>query len=173
MGTVANQQRIASAFHVFCGRYGDVTAHAQERGVCRQWLYREAGHVAETLASQPWREENHRLRQRVRELEEQVQALQQRLAQAVVLDTDKQAEVVCVAQAVGISLPNCRTVLEVLIPHPLGVATLGRRSQEAGKKAGALLPVLDEWTQQQVRQAAADELYVRDPVLMVVEPESL
>jgi hypothetical protein len=173
MGMVANRQRIASAFKIFFGRYGDVTEHARERGVCRQWLYREASQVLGTLDSQPWREEKKRLRQRVGELEEQLKALEQRLAQAVVLDAEKQAEVASVAQAVGISLPNCRTILEVLIPEPLSVATLGRRSQEAGKKAGELLAVLDEWTQQQVRQAAADEIYVKDPVLMVVEPESL
>jgi hypothetical protein len=173
MGMVANPQRIASAFQVFFGPYGAVTAHAQERGVCRQWLYREAADVLATLDCQPWRQANDQLRQQVHELQEQVKTLQRRLAQAVVLDGDKQAEVATVAQAVGVSLPNCRTLLEVLIPEPLSVATLGRRSQEAAKKAGALLSVLDAWTQPHVQQAAADEIYVRDPVLMVVEPESL
>jgi hypothetical protein len=173
MGMVANQQRIASAFKVHFGRYGEVSHYAQERGVCRQWVYREAGQVLETLDSQPWREENSRLRQRVLELEERLTALEQHLAQAVILDPEKQAEVASVAQAVGISLPNCRTLLEVLIPKPLSVATLGRRSQQAGKQATELLAVLDAWTQQHVRQAAADEIYVSAPVLMVVEPESL
>ncbi len=172
MGMVAYQQRIASAFKVQFGGYGDVSQYAEERGVCRQWVYREAGQVLETLDSQPWREDNKRLRQRVSELEEQLQDSHQRLSQSVVLDTDKQAEVASVAQAVGISLPNCRTLLEVLIPEPLSVASLGRRSEEAGKKAGELLSVLDEWTQPQVRQAAADEIYVKAPVLMVVEPQS-
>ena len=36
-----------------------------------------------------------------------------------------------------------------------------------------MLAVVDEFTRDQVRQAAADEIYVREPVLMVVEPESL
>jgi len=53
------------------------------------------------------------------------------------------------------------------------VAELGRRTQAAGKKAGELLAVLDEAARQKVREAAADEIYVKDPVLMVVEPESL
>jgi hypothetical protein len=50
---------------------------------------------------------------------------------------------------------------------------MGRRTQAAGKRAGALLAVLDEAAQQKAREVAADEIYVRDPVLMVVEPESL
>ena len=36
------RQRIASAFVVLCGRYGDVTRTAQEREQSRQSLYREA-----------------------------------------------------------------------------------------------------------------------------------
>ncbi len=52
------------------------------------------------------------------------------------------------------------------------VATLGRWTWEARAKA-ALLPVLDALAQTRVRQAAADEIYFKAPVLMVVEPESL
>ena len=33
--------------------------------------------------------------------------------------------------------------------------------------------MLDELARKKVREAAADEIYVKDPVLMVVEPESL
>jgi hypothetical protein len=36
-----------------------------------------------------------------------------------------------------------------------------------------VLAVFDEHTRPRVRQAAADEVYVRDPVLMMVEPDSL
>ena len=35
-------QRIASAFVVLCGRYGDVTKMAHDREQSRQSLYREA-----------------------------------------------------------------------------------------------------------------------------------
>src|SRR6266849_2325601 len=134
MGMVAPQQRIASAFAVVFGHYGDVSRCAQQRGVCRQWLYRESAWVLATLEGTAWRKQIADLRQQVRDLEEQVAGLEQRLTQAVVLDREKQAEVACVAQAMG---------------------------------------VLDEDSRGQVRQAAADEIYVTDPVLMVVEPESL
>jgi len=47
MSTIA--QRIASAFVVLCGRYGDVTKMAHDRNQSRQALYREASQVAEAL----------------------------------------------------------------------------------------------------------------------------
>ena len=59
MGMVAPQQRIASAFFVFCGQYGDVSRYAQERGVCRQWVYREAAWLKDFLTQQ---QESERLR---------------------------------------------------------------------------------------------------------------
>ena len=42
-------QRIASAFAVFCGRYGDVTKVAEDRERSRQSLYREAEQVANAV----------------------------------------------------------------------------------------------------------------------------
>jgi hypothetical protein len=42
-------QRIASAFAVFCGRYGDVTKMAEDRERSRQALYREAEQVANAV----------------------------------------------------------------------------------------------------------------------------
>jgi hypothetical protein len=174
MSIVGSPQRLASAFTVQFGTYGDVTRYARQRGVCRQWIYREAAQVRATLDDPPGRQENARLRQRVRHLEDQVAALERRLAQAVVLDADKQAEFASVGQALGVSLPECRELLEVLRPgQSLSVATLGRRAQAAAAHAGQLLPVFDAWAQERVRQAAADEIYVAAPVLMVVEPESL
>ena len=42
-------QRIASAFVVLCGRYGDVTQMAHDREQSRQSLYREASQVANAV----------------------------------------------------------------------------------------------------------------------------
>jgi hypothetical protein len=173
MGMVALQQRIASAFFVTHGDYGDVSRYAHERDVCRQWVYREAAWIQQVLSE--GQQERECLRARVRELEEQQKELEERLATAVVIDEDKQAELASVGQACGVTLRDCRTLLKVLVPEDkiVSVATLGRRTQEAGEKAGRLLEVLDEFSRAQVREAAADEIYVKDPVLMAVEPESL
>jgi hypothetical protein len=172
MGMVAPQQRIASAYFVLHGRYGDVSHYAEQRGVCRQWVYREAAWVQQVLTET--QAECTRLRVQVRQLEQQQAAMERRLATAVVIDGDKQAELASVGQARGVTLRDCWALLDVLIPgQVLSVATLGRRTQAAGARAGQLLAVFDEVTQARVREAAADEIYVKDPVLMVVEPESL
>lgn len=172
MGMVAPEQRIASAFFVLFGQYGDVSRYAQERGVCRQWIYREAASLRKALASA--QQEIDSLRQQLRQALEQRTELEARLANAVVIDAQKQEELACVGQARGVTLRDGHKLLEVLLPgQALSVAELGRHTQAAGKKAGALLAVLDEFARQKVREAAADEIYVKDPVLMVVEPESL
>jgi hypothetical protein len=172
MGMVAPEQRIASAFFVVFGKYGDVSRYARERGVCRQWIYREAAALRRALASA--RHDREELSEQLRQAHEQIAELQARLAEAVVINTQKQEELACVAQARGVTLRDCHALVEVLIPgHALSVAELGRRTQAAGRKAGALLAVLDEVARQKVHEVAADEIYVKAPVLMVVEPESL
>ena len=172
MGMVVPQQRIASAYFVVFGKYGDVRRYAEDRGVCRQWVYREADWLQNSLATS--REKIDALHQRVRELEQQKAALEQRLTLSVELDEEKQAQLAAVAQANGVSLPIVWFFLDVLISgKQLSVASLGRRTQALGKKSGELLAVVDEYARAQARQAAADELYVNDPVRMVVEQESL
>src|SRR5262249_47719789 len=50
-------------------------------------------------------------------------------------------------------LPTCRTLLEVLLgKRAPKVSTLGRWTKAAGKKAGELLAVLDEFTYDRVKQ---------------------
>jgi hypothetical protein len=172
MGMVAPQQRIASAYFVIFGNYGDVTRYADGRGVSRQWVYREATALQQTLTEQQKTIESQRAR--VQQLEQQHADMQERLRLAVVIDADKQAQFASVGQAGGVSLPMCWELLDVLIPgQRRSVPTLGRASQAAGKKAGELLPIVDAWAQERVRELSADEIYVKDAVLMTVEPESL
>jgi hypothetical protein len=172
MGMVAPQQRIASAYFVLFGNYGDVSRYAQQRGVCRQWVYREAGWLQDFLAQK--QQQLQALEQRVQELEQKNAVLEERLAVSVVLDEDKQAQLAAVGQALGVSLPTVWEFLDVLIRgKQLSVPSLGRRSKAAGEKAGQLLSLFDELARERVRDAAADELYVNDPVRMVVEQESL
>jgi hypothetical protein len=174
MGMVAPRQRIASAFVVVCGQYGDVSRYAAQRAVCRQTVYREAAGVLAALTAAQGQQQIVALQQQLSQYRQQVAALEARLAEAVVLDRDKQAEVACAAQAMGISLPEVYTLLDTLRPGQIApVSTLGRWTRAVGANAGALLAVLDAHTRDRVRQAAADEIYVTDPVLMVVEPESL
>jgi len=174
MSIVSSHRRIGSAFVVICGQYGDVSQFAQEHGISRQWVYREAKQVTATLEGTSTRQQIEELQAEVATLRQQLVELQRRLAKAVVLDAEKQAEFACVGQSCGVSLPKCYTLLDVLIPGEVrSVPALGRCTQAAGQKAGALLQVFDEYAQPLVRHAAADEIYVSAPVLMVVEQESL
>jgi hypothetical protein len=174
MGMVVPQQRIASAFVVCFGPFGAVSQHARQRGVCRQRVYREAAWVEARVDGSAWPQAIDRLRQENRTLQRRVVELQQRLEQAVVLDHDKQAEFACLGQAMGVGLAQLERLLDVLLPcQAPSVATLGRWTKAAGEKSAALLAVLDEYTRPLVKQALADEIYVKRPTLMVVEPESL
>lgn len=174
MGVVAIPERIASTYVVVCGVYGDVTRHALERRVSRQRIYRESEQTLGLLEDGRLREEVRRLQAQVQTLQARVAALEQALSQAVAPTPDLLAHFAAEAEARGVSLSCARSLLSVLLPgRAPSVATLGRWTKAAGSKAAALLPVLDESARARVRQAAADEIYVKAPVLMVVEPDSL
>jgi hypothetical protein len=155
------KQRIASAFVVLCGRYGDVTKMAQDREQSRQSLYREATQVVNAVEATAGQTRIDQLQRQLADQQAQIQALQERLKQAVEITREKQDEFASVAQAEGVSLNVARRLLQV-VAGPVtipSVATLGRATEEAGQHAGELLKVLDEVTQPKVKQATADEIF--------------
>jgi hypothetical protein len=174
MATVAFPQQIASAYVVFFGVYGDVTRRAQECDVSRQAIYRQAAATAAALTETTHRQQVDNLRALLRQEQSRVLELERDLAKAVVLTTERQGHFAAVAMAKGVSLPVAHVLLEVLKPgQALSVGHLGRHTKEACQRAGTLLSVLDEFTHALARQASLDEIYVKAPVLMVVEPESM
>jgi hypothetical protein len=154
-------QRIASAFAVFCGRYGDVTKMADDREQSRQSVYREAEQVASSVAGVVAQARIDELQRQLDVQRAEVQALQQRLKRAVEITPDKQHEFATVAQAEGVSLSVARRRLRVVegSGSTPSVSTLGRATLEAGKRAGPLLEVLDEAARPEVRQGTADEIF--------------
>src|SRR3954447_7093062 len=155
-------QRIASAFAVLCGRYGDVTQMANDRERSRQSLYREAEQVIDAVNGTAVQARIDDLQRQLVELQARVQALQERLEHAVEITSDKQDEFATVAQAEGVSLSVARRLLRVVAGPKAtpSVATLGRATLEAGVRAGALLAVLDEEARPEVEQATADEIFL-------------
>ena len=155
-------QRITSAFAVLCGQYGDVTQMAKDREQSRQSLYREAETVVEAVDGAAALAQIDELKRQLAEQRAKVQALQGRLKLAVEITPDKQHEFATVAQAEGVSLSVARRLLGVMTGQrrSRAVATLGRASLESGKKAGALLKVLDEAVRPEVKQATADEIFL-------------
>jgi hypothetical protein len=154
-------QRIAGAFAVFCGRYGDVTEMAKGREQSRQSLYREAGQVARAVDGAAAQAKIDAHRQQLADREAENRALRERLEHAVEIGSDKQDEFATVAQAEGVSLSVARRLLRVVAGSRStpSVPTLGRATLEAGGRAGGSLEVLDEAARPRVAQAAADEIF--------------
>ena len=154
-------QRIASAFAVLSGQYGDVTKLAKDREQSRQSLYLEAEQVAKAVDGAAAQARIVELQRQLAEQRAEVQALRERLKRTVEITPDTQEEFATVAQAEGVSLSVARRLLRVVegSRSTPSVATLGRASLEAGKRAGPLLKVLDEAARPKVKQGTADEIF--------------
>ena len=111
------KQRIASAFVVFCGRYGDVTKLAHDRQQSRQSLYREASQVADAVDGTAAQSRIDELERQLAEQRAEVHALEGRLKRAVEMTPDKQHEFATVAQAEGVSQSAARRLLQVVAPR--------------------------------------------------------
>jgi hypothetical protein len=174
MGIVAPRQRIASAFVVLFGKHGAVTRQAHEQEISRQRLYRESAWVLCKLEDRRQQEKIALLQDQVHKLKQEKAELERRLAWSVELNQDKQAEFASVGQAEGVSLSTLQVLLSLFLNEQTpSVAKLGRWTKAAGERSAALAEVLDEFARPLVRQGALDEIYVKAPVLMVVEPESM
>jgi hypothetical protein len=155
-------QRIASAFAVLCGQYGDVTRLAQDREQSRQSLYREAEQVANAVDGAAAQARIDQLQEQLAQRQAEIEALQERLKHAVEITSEKQNEFATVAQAEGVSLSVARRLLRVVegSESTPSVPTLGRTTLEAGESAGALLQVLDEAARPKVKQGTGDEIFL-------------
>ena len=168
-------ERLASASAVFLGQHGDITQHAQQRGLCRQSLYRQADSVLRDLDPTPHQQQLAHLHHQLSQLQLRLRTLQDAQRLCVRLTADLQAQFAATAQAEGVSLPVARRLLAVFLgdDNTPSVAQLGRFSRCAALCAAPLLEVFDEHARPRTRQAAADEIFFgQKPVLMVVEPES-
>ncbi len=135
---------------------------AKDREQSRQSLYREAEQVVEAVDGAVAQARIEELQRQLTERQAEVEALEMRLKHAVEITPDKQHEFATVAQAEGVSLSVARRLLRVMTGprRSQGVATLGRATLEAGKKAGPLLKVLDEAARPEVKQGTADEIFL-------------
>ena len=154
-------QALASAMVVLFGRRGEVTEQSRQQGRSRQSLYREAEQVLSAVDGSEARKRIAALEGEVARRSAEVEQLRARLACAVEIGEEKQAEFAATGQAEGVSLPVLRRLLTVFLGGKTpSVATLGRQTAAAARQAGELLPVLDEATRSQVHEAAADEIFL-------------
>ena len=175
MRTLLSPLGFASATVVLYGSQGAVTRYAAGRGITRQSVYREANAVWRALDPRVHQEVLARLRQQLTELRARCAQLEHRLAAAVIVNRDKQAEFAATGQARGVSLAVIQVLLAVIMgPAAPSRAELGRLSHAAAERASDLLAVLDRYAKCRARQVAADEIFSgRRPILMTVEPASL
>src|SRR5438067_9002586 len=140
MLSLPHELRIANAAAVLHGPHGQVTQRARQLGLSRQTLYRDTQAVLHTLDGHDSRQQLQRLREEVAALQRCVAELQDRLADAFLLDDDHVAAFASTAQAEGVSLPVCRRLLAVILDKPVinepakkrqppSVAQLGRMTQ--------------------------------------------
>jgi len=152
---------IVSAFAVFVGQRGEVSREAARRGEPRQSVYRESQRLVAALEGNGLMAQVEQLRQELAEKSARIAELEKALAEAVPIPVDKQAEFASMGQAEGVSLPVLRRLLMVFLgKRAPSVATLGRHSAEAAQRAGELLEVLDGAARPQVKELAADEIFL-------------
>lgn len=174
MDMVSHRQRIASAFAVAEGPHGAVSRLARQRSVSRQRIYREGAWLQRRLENPRWHSERHQLRADNAVLRARVAELEKQAQQRVLLGADLQAEFASVGQAQGVSLPDLRRLLQVLLGDQApSVAKLGRWTQAAAARARPLLAVIDAVARPLAQVGAVDEIYTKKPTLMVVEPHSM
>jgi hypothetical protein len=167
--------RIANTAAVLESRYGAVTRRARLCGTSRQALYRDAPKVLGAVSGTDQRQRLEELLRQNQRLHDRIAQLSHQLAQVVPFDAERQAQFACTAQAEGVSLPVARRLMAVLLADQTpSVATLGRMTHAAARKATALLEVLDAASRPRAEQVASDEIFFgQTPCLMVVEQHSL
>ena len=159
-------QRIASAFAVLCGRYGDVTRMAKDREQSRQSLYREAEKVVEAVDGTA------------------AEARIDELAATPRRPGGRESGPSASGWSGPSRSPATSRTSSPPSPRPRGSASAspagscrswpdrspsrawrrwGGRPSRPVEHAGALLEVLDEAARPRVEQAAADEIFWAEP----------
>jgi hypothetical protein len=150
---------IRNAAAALCGRRGAVTEQAQQAGCSRQTVYAHGHQAVERL-----QERDQQLdvaRAEVSRVQAERDQLQRELQRSVVMEAEALERFAVVSQAMGISLRQAEELLGTLLPAERvpDHATLGRWTAAAGRRAGAVLAVLDPLCAPAVRTLCIDEIF--------------
>jgi len=150
---------VRNAAAALCDRHGAVTKRAEQAGCSRQTVYDHARQLVERLAQRD--RECQALQAEVQRLKMERDELQQRLQQAVVVGAEELERFAVVSQAMGVSLRQAEELLGTVLPAERvpDHATLGRWTESAGRRAGAVLAVLDPLCAPAVRTLCVDEIF--------------
>jgi hypothetical protein len=154
-------RRLANAFVVLCGQHGEVSREARQTGQARQSMYRDAQKVVEQVENTQAQVEIDRLRQQLAEERARADVLAARLAGAVEPSEELATRFASTAQSEGVSLPVARRLLSLVMGQQTpSISALGRKTAEVAEQSARLLAVLDAKVRPEVRQAAADEIFL-------------
>lgn len=150
---------IRNAASALCGRHGAVTQRAEQAGCSRQTVYDHGRQLLERLGERD--QEVVALQAEVVRLHAERDELQQRLQQAVVVGALELERFAVTSQAMGVSLRQAEELLGTLLPAQRvpDHATLGRWTEAAGRRAGAVLAVLDPLCAPAVPTLCVDEIF--------------
>jgi hypothetical protein len=156
-----------------CGRSGAVTARAEAAACRRQTVYDHGRRLVERVAERD--QKCDPLRAEAAQLPAERDALPQRLQDAVVVGPEEVERFVGVSRATGISLRQAEALLGTLLPAARvpDQATLGRWTEAAGRRAGAVLAVRAPPRAPAVPTLGVDEIFWGVATLVAVEPASL
>ena len=168
---------IANAAAGLAGNYGQVTQQADRAGCSRQTVYDHTLKVQAAVEAEhsggPTRAELIEENQRLRRENEQLWAW---LFQTIDFSRDKVWQFAITAAAMGLSLNQILVLLALLLgTHACpGRSTVHRRIQAAGRRAGAVLKILDRRCKALILVGCLDEIFFHGrPVLVGVEPASM
>jgi len=146
-------------------------------GCSRQTVYDHAHKVQAALdLHQSGCPHCQQLRQENQQLRHELQDARQRLDQAIDCGPQRQAQLVVLLCALGVSINQNLHVLRLLLGRLRcpGRATVGRWLRQAELASGRVLAVLDRRTQPAARVLTPDEIFFHGrPTLVAVEPASL
>jgi hypothetical protein len=165
----------SNAFAVCSGIWGKITELAAENQCSRQTAYRHAGIAREALKRRRDPRYEELLAEKDR-LAQENDELWGAYADSISFPEDRRTEFVARATAMGLSLSQTQELLTVVVgtAQAPSRSQVGRWVQEAARKAGEILKTLDQVTRTLAVCVCLDEIFFRrDPVLVVVEPNSM
>lgn len=142
-----------------CGQHGAVTERAAQAGCSRQTVYDHGRQLVERLAQRD--QELETLQAAAQRLQAERDALRQQVQQSVRLGPEQLERFAVTGQAMGVSLRQAEELLGTLLPAERvpDHATLGRWTEAAGRRAGAVLAVLDPLCAPAVQTLCVDEIF--------------
>jgi hypothetical protein len=152
---------ILNAAAVVSRQHGAVTRQAEQSGCSRETVYKHACKVEQRLTDESDGAVVVELRAENQRLHEVIAGLKRAAEDRVLIDKNKQRQVVATAFAMGVSLRQVEDLLSVLLPADQvpDHSTLGRWVADEAQRASEVLKALDQACVDRIETLAIDEIF--------------